>query len=194
MDSDLYSERARTVLACRTSEELSELARSWGVEPEQLVEWRDRVQESLVSLLEPPSTPRDALGIRLHHVGMVASSQMQMKEITETLRLQPTRSGYLEKYRVENVFFRSPDGGAELQFMLQAKGMLANFNRGRGGLHHVAFSVPDLESAQARLIEEGLTFINPEPQVGIEGFRFNFVHPNLHGLNVEIIEDPQEAW
>lgn len=191
--SDLSEDRVSTALACRTSEELSQLAEEWGIEEDALLKWRDEVRKSFDALTESEPVQQALPAFRLHHVGMVVANEGQMKRIAGTLGMRQTRSGYLEKYRVTNVFFQGSGGGPELQFMLQKRGMLANFNRGRGGLHHVAFSVPDLESAQERLAVAGLRFIHPEPQVGIEGFRFNFVHPNLHGLNVEIIEDPWES-
>lgn len=191
--SETSRDRMISVLSCRSAEELSKLAKEWGVNEESLVKWRKDARSAFDSMPGSNTAERPAEPLRLHHVGMVVPDEARMRAIVDELGVKETRRGHLEKYRVTNVFYRG-NGGGELQFMLQAKGMLANFNRGQGGLHHVAFSVPDIESAQERWSDNGQKFIHPEPQEGIEGFRFNFVHPNLHGLNVELIEDPKESW
>ncbi|HET8650724.1 MAG TPA: hypothetical protein VFL95_11840, partial [Gemmatimonadales bacterium] len=79
---------------------------------------------------------------------------------------------------------------AQIQFMLPDGGMLANYNQGRGGLHHLAFCAPDITPIQRRLEGDGIRFIARDKQQGIGRFQFNFVLPNLEGVNIELIEDP----
>lgn len=57
------------------------------------------------------------------------------------------------------------------------------------GLHHLAFRVPSLADATARLRAEGYTFIYDQPQPGAGGKRINFIHPrDGGGVLVELCE------
>jgi len=196
-DQDL-AEAAGAILGSRSEAERADLARSRGLDPESVEAWRAEALDALAQRANPgDSAPPPGLDheppLRLHHVGIVVREEERMERFAASLGLRETRRDHLEKYRVTNVFFQG-DGGGEVQFMLPSAGMLANFNRGRGGLHHIAFCTPDLARTQASFKARGFSFIDPEPQVGIDRFRFNFIHPHLEGINVELIEDPEVSW
>ena len=146
-------------------------------------------------MITPLSTASDrpVASCLLHHVGIVARDDAQIAEFAAGLGLHEVRREYLAAHRVTNVFL-SGGPGAAVQFMLPDGGVLANYNRGRGGLHHLAFTAPDVEAMQQGLAARGLRFITPTLQPGIGRFRFNFVLPSLAGINVEIIEDPDVEW
>ncbi|MEK7392900.1 MAG: hypothetical protein AAB214_10060, partial [Fibrobacterota bacterium] len=82
----------------------------------------------------------------------------------------------------------------KLHFMIPHKGVLKNFNQGRGGYHHIAFCAKDIGEAQKELERKGIRFIAREKQQGIGQFQFNFALPNIAGLNVELIDDPEVDW
>lgn len=127
--------------------------------------------------------------LQVHHVGIVATDEAQIARFRDAMGLVEEMRERIPKYSVTNVFL-SGGPGAKVHFMLPEKGVLKNFNRGRGGLHHIAFAVPDVAAAQRQMEATGLQFIAPVPQQGIGTYRFNFVHPNLAGINVEFIQDP----
>lgn len=59
----------------------------------------------------------------------------------------------------------------------------------RGGLHHLAFRVPDLEAALREAEARGLTLIDRTPRDGSHGLRIAFLHPrSFHGVLVELCE------
>ena len=37
---------------------------------------------------------------------------------------------------------------------------------------------------------DSFKFIASSPQTGVDGLRFNFVSPNVEGMNVEIVQEP----
>jgi len=78
--------------------------------------------------------------------------------------------------------------------MIPHKGALKNFNQGRGGFHHIAFCTKDIEEVRKNLEDKGIQFLAPKEQKGIVNFKFNFAIPNIAGLNVEFIEDPDVDW
>jgi len=131
--------------------------------------------------------------LRLHHIGIVARDEAQIEEFKRILCLEEETRETIEKYHVTNVFLRCA-GDTKLHFMIPHKGMLKNFNQGRGGYHHVAFCAKDLDEAQKELEGKGIRFIAREKQKGIGEFQFNFALPNIAGLNVELIDDPAVEW
>jgi len=136
-----------------------------------------------------------ALGknLRLHHVGIVARDEAQIEEFKLMLGLEEVARETIEQYHVTNVFLQC-GGDAKVHFMIPHKGVLKNFNQGRGGFHHIAFCAKDITEAQKELEAKGIRFIASEKQNGIGRFKFNFAHPNIAGLNVELIDDPELDW
>jgi methylmalonyl-CoA/ethylmalonyl-CoA epimerase len=132
-------------------------------------------------------------GLRLHHIGIVARDEAQIEEFKRLLELEEEARETIEKYHVTNVFLKCA-GDTKLHFMIPHRGVLKNFNQGRGGYHHVAFCAKDMTGAQKELEGKGIQFIAGEKQKGIGQFQFNFALPNIAGLNVELIDDPAVDW
>ncbi len=58
-----------------------------------------------------------------------------------------------------------------------------------GGLHHVAFRVPDVTAQLKALEREGYRLIDREARPGARGRRVGFVHPrSVGGVLVELVE------
>ena len=61
--------------------------------------------------------------------------------------------------------------------------------QGRKGLHHIAYRVPDIDHALARLKQEGARLINESAVGGSRGTRVAFVHPgSAGGVLIELVE------
>jgi len=59
-----------------------------------------------------------------------------------------------------------------------------------GGMHHLAFEVPDVAAAAAALAREGARVLGP-PRKGAHGTPVIFVHPrDMGGVLVELMEPP----
>jgi methylmalonyl-CoA/ethylmalonyl-CoA epimerase len=57
------------------------------------------------------------------------------------------------------------------------------------GIHHVCFSVDDLDAALERCRTAGVRLIDNEPRIGAEGKRIAFLHPaSTGGVLVELSE------
>lgn len=65
---------------------------------------------------------------------------------------------------------------------------LERFLQKRGGLHHIAFAVEDLEAALAELAERGVPLIDRHGRPGARGHHVAFLHPRaLDGVLVELV-------
>jgi len=59
----------------------------------------------------------------------------------------------------------------------------------KGGIHHLAFLVPDLEAALREAEARGLERIDRTPRDGSHGLRIAFLHPrSFHGVLVELCQ------
>jgi len=58
------------------------------------------------------------------------------------------------------------------------------------GLHHIAYRVPDLPEALAKLKDEGLQLIDENPRLGSRGHQVAFLHPrSTGGFLIELVQD-----
>ena len=81
-------------------------------------------------------------------------------------------------------------GTVELLEPTDPQGAVARFLERRGsGLHHVAFRVPDLESALSELAAAGIRLIDEVPRIGARGHRVAFLHPDsTQGTLIELVQ------
>jgi len=82
------------------------------------------------------------------------------------------------------------DSLIELLEPADAASPIATFLDKRGpGIHHICFTVDDLDAALARCRQSGLTLIDEIPRIGAEGKRIAFLHPkSTGGILVELSE------
>jgi len=73
---------------------------------------------------------------------------------------------------------------------LSADSPIGKFLADRGpGIQQMAYRVPDLDAACARLRAAGVRLLYDDPRVGTAGSRVNFVHPkSTGGVLVELVE------
>jgi methylmalonyl-CoA/ethylmalonyl-CoA epimerase len=96
----------------------------------------------------------------------------------------------VESQGVEVAFVGTGTGRLELLEPTAPDSPVARFLDRRGpGLHHLAYRVPDLEAALARLKEAGIQLIDERPREGAHGRRVAFLHPrSTGGVLIELVE------
>ncbi|HEY2850322.1 MAG TPA: methylmalonyl-CoA epimerase [Gemmatimonadaceae bacterium] len=67
---------------------------------------------------------------------------------------------------------------------------IAKYLEKRGpGIHHICFTVDDLDATLARCRRAGITLIDETPRLGAEGKRIAFLHPkSTGGVLIELSE------
>lgn len=122
---------------------------------------------------------------RLHHVGIVCRDREGAEELLQLLGLEVASEEYVEAYQAQCLFTEGPQGRLEL--IVPTGGKLAKFNKGAGGLHHIALEVDDIEAESARLREAGVQLLEDEP-VDAGPIKINFVPPAYtRGVIVELV-------
>ncbi|HSJ09677.1 MAG TPA: methylmalonyl-CoA epimerase [Longimicrobiales bacterium] len=128
----------------------------------------------------------------LDHVAIAVDSLAAAQPIFESLI--GAKGSAVERVAaqgVDVVFIGEGPGRLELLEPLSPDSAVGRFLARRGGgLHHIAYRVPDLEAALARLSEAGVELIDREPRAGAHGHRVAFLHPrSTGGVLVELVGD-----
>lgn len=115
----------------------------------------------------------------IEHIGMA------VKDLDAAINYYETVLG-LECYAVEEVrdqrvktaFFRVGDTKIELLQSTDPEGPVGKFIEKRGeGIHHIAFAVPDVNTALEEASAKGVRLIDQNGRKGAEGLNIGFLHP-----------------
>jgi methylmalonyl-CoA/ethylmalonyl-CoA epimerase len=130
----------------------------------------------------------------LHHVGIAVRSIDAQRPFYEgTLGATFESVEEVPSQQVRVAFFRIGDVRLELLEPTETASPVAKFLDARGeGLHHLAFTVDDIEKRIAELKSAGLQMIDQQPRPGAHAMQIAFIHPNsTHGVLTELCEPPR---
>lgn len=138
----------------------------------------------------------------LDHLGIAAADgDAATRLFAALLGAAPYKTETVAREGVTTVFFG--DGGRtgaapklELLLAESEDSPVGRFLASRGpGLHHIAFEVPDLEAAMARVRALGLRLLADAPKPGADGMDIVFLHPkDTAGVLVELCQRRAPAW
>jgi methylmalonyl-CoA/ethylmalonyl-CoA epimerase len=129
----------------------------------------------------------------VNHIGIaVRSIEAQRPFYEETLGAVYEGVEEVVDQRVRVAFYRVGDVRIELLEPSDPSSTIANFLEKRGeGLHHLAYTVDDLEARIAELKESGVRMIDEVPRPGAHHMRIAFLHPKSSlGVLTELCEPP----
>jgi methylmalonyl-CoA/ethylmalonyl-CoA epimerase len=126
--------------------------------------------------------------LKLHHVGIVQPTEQDALEFMALLGMEEDYRGYVDQWQCLCIFARSASAST-IEFIVPTGGVLTKFNKGAGGLHHVALEVPDLDAARVPLEAAGLRFLEKSHVKGAGDFMCNFVSPvHTRGIQIEFVQ------
>jgi methylmalonyl-CoA/ethylmalonyl-CoA epimerase len=125
-----------------------------------------------------PSTPR---GTRVSHVGIAVEALAgSVPFFRDVLGLPEVSLDDADGARI--VGFSAGEPLVELLEAEDKDSPIARFVARRGaGVHHICFSVDDLDATLERCRQAGLQLIDEKPRIGAEGKRIAFLHPKSTG-------------
>ena len=126
----------------------------------------------------------------LDHIAIATRDAASMRKLYELIGFRVDRVEEVPSQKVTATFLDLAGVHVELLEPTGEDSSVAKAIAKRGeGLHHLAFRVPSLAEAMARLRAEGYGFIYDEPQPGAGGKQINFLHPkDCGGVLVELCE------
>lgn len=127
--------------------------------------------------------------VRIHHVGIVLPNRERAERFMEIFNFEVDREEYVDAYHAQCIFTKHLDTEVSLEFIIPTEGVLTKYNDGKGGLHHIALEVEDVEAVRKEYEEKGLEMLEKEAVPGACGIIVNFMRPKFGaGILVEFVE------
>jgi methylmalonyl-CoA/ethylmalonyl-CoA epimerase len=132
----------------------------------------------------------------IEHLGIAVSSLEQTIPFFEFLTGSKCYSiEEVADQKVKTAFFKVGETKIELLEPTCPESTIAKFiekNGGRGGVHHVAFNVENVEEALKEAEAAGIQLIDKAPRKGAENLMIGFLHPkSTCGVLMELCEQPK---
>jgi hypothetical protein len=124
----------------------------------------------------------------LHHVGIVQADETDALTLMALMGLEEDYRGFVPQWSALCIFTKATAGSA-IEFVIPDGGPLEDFNKGAGGLHHIALEVPSLDRLAEGLAREGMKLLEAEHVKGAGEFLCNFLSPvYTRGIAIEFVQ------
>jgi methylmalonyl-CoA/ethylmalonyl-CoA epimerase len=133
---------------------------------------------------------------KIDHIGVAVEEIEPALELwRDRLELDVGHREISQEQGVEAVLLDVGADHIELMAPLGPDTPVGKFLAKRGpGLHHVAYTVSDIEATLTALRQTGLRLIDERPRAGLRESQVAFVHPKaLGGVLIELVEPPKSG-
>ena len=129
----------------------------------------------------------------IEHIGIaVPSIEAALPYYENVLGLKCYAIEEVADQKVKTAFLKVGEVKLELLEPTSPESTIAKFiekNGGRGGVHHIAYAVNDIEGRLQEVSEKGVQLIDASPRKGAEGLTIAFLHPkSTAGVLTEFCE------
>lgn len=126
--------------------------------------------------------------MKMHHVGIIYNQMEQAESFIQRFGAVEEYREYVDTYQAWCIFLE-PFGGSKIELIVPTGGNLAKYNQGKGGIHHVAYAVDDVEAVRAAYAEQGIILLEKTAVKGAGNIIVNFMRPNDGaGVLVEFVQ------
>ena len=132
---------------------------------------------------------------KIEHLGIAVKDLEKSEKLFSVLTgADPYKREEVESEGVMTSFFKSGPNKIELLQATRDDSPIAGYIEKRGeGIHHIAFSVENIEAEMERLQSEGFRLINEKPKKGADGMLICFLHPkDTNGVLIELCQPMQQ--
>ncbi|NJX13946.1 methylmalonyl-CoA epimerase [Tamlana crocina] len=129
---------------------------------------------------------------KIEHIGIAVKSLKESNSLFSKLFGEAHyKIEAVESEGVKTSFFKVGDNKIELLEATTKDSPIAKFIEKKGeGIHHIAFSVDDIEAEIARLKKEGFVVLNDTSKRGADNKLVAFLHPKTtNGVLIELCQD-----
>ena len=119
----------------------------------------------------------------IEHIGIaVKSIEEHLPYYENVLGLKCFNIEEVAEQKVKTAFFKVGQTKIELLEPTSEDSTIAKFIEKKGeGIHHIAYSVPDVTEAIEEAASKGVQLIDKAPRKGAEGLNIAFAHPKSTG-------------
>jgi len=123
--------------------------------------------------------------MKIHHIGIIVKDRKHIDKYKDLFSLEESHSEFVKEYDCECIFMK---GDIPIEFIIANTGKLKDFNKGLGGIHHIAFEVENIEDLKKKMKEKGIDLLEKEA-VKAGDILINFMSPlYLRGVTIEFVE------
>lgn len=127
---------------------------------------------------------------KLHHIGILMPTIEQAKAFCDKFGLDTDYYGYVDIYHADCIMMKSRQDETPIEIIIPRGGILKEFNNGKGGLHHIAFQVPDLKQVQQEYELQGLHMLEKQAVPGNGNILVNYLRPRYgEGVLAEFVQE-----
>lgn len=130
---------------------------------------------------------------KIEHLGLAVENIETAIQTFEILLNTPCyKIEEVESEHVKTAFFQVGESKIELLEATDPTSAIAKFiaKNGRGGIHHIAFDVENIEEEIQRLTKEGFELIHTTPKDGADNKWIAFLHPkSTEGMLIELCQE-----
>lgn len=131
---------------------------------------------------------------RIHHIGIVMNDRSRAESFMDIFGFEVDNEEYVDAYHAQCIFTKVQGTEVALEFIIPTEGVLTEYNNGKGGIHHIALEVDDVEAVRQEYEAKGLHMLEESAVQGACGIIVNFLRPRYGaGILVEFIERTPEA-
>jgi len=128
---------------------------------------------------------------RVEHIGIAVRNLEESISLYEkTFGLKCYKVEEVKDQKVRTAFFKVGETKIELLESTEPNGPIGKFIEKKGeGLHHIAFTVDDLQKSLNVLKEKAIKLIDEAPKAGSDELNIAFIHPkSINGVLIELCE------
>jgi methylmalonyl-CoA/ethylmalonyl-CoA epimerase len=128
----------------------------------------------------------------IEHIGIaVENLDESIRYYEDVLGLKCYGVEEVADQKVRTAFFKVGDAKIELLESTDPEGPIGKYVEKKGpGMHHIAFSVKDVDGALKEAEEKGIRTIDKTSRKGAEGLSIGFLHPkSTKGVLTELCEN-----
>ena len=129
---------------------------------------------------------------KIEHIGIAVNSISESLPVFEALLDKKAyKTEIVDSEFVKTAFIRVGESKIELLEATNKSSAIAKFlEKNKGGFHHIAFEVENIEGEISRLGNSGFNLIHQTPKEGADNKRIAFLHPkSTKGLLVELCQE-----
>lgn len=129
---------------------------------------------------------------KIEHIGVAVSNMEEAIKVYEDLFDKSFyKEEIVESEGVRTAFLQIGESKIELLEATNGHSPIAKFlEKQKGGFHHIAFDVEDIEAELRRLESKGFVLIHQSPKDGADNKRIAFLHPkSTLGMLLELCQE-----
>jgi methylmalonyl-CoA/ethylmalonyl-CoA epimerase len=129
---------------------------------------------------------------KVEHIGIaVKNLSVSIPLFSKIFNTECYKIEEVESEKVKTAFFKKGETKVELLESVDPDGIIERFIEKKGeGIHHIAFSVSDINVEMTRLQNEGFMLLNPTPKKGADNKLVCFLHPKeTNGVLIELCQE-----